>query len=129
MTDRLGSKHKKLTKQINSILKSTKTGKHRNTSPVVVEIHKTCTQSTLKIIVVVNVRVRANVVKVVVVIALSFETLGDPLRRRASVKPLTNWLTSMSFSSSPLCLAVHAGPRNGAILSPHARVDCWGRAS
>ena len=38
---------------------------------------------------VVNVKARANVVKVVVVVAVSFESLGDPLRRRPSVKPLT----------------------------------------
>jgi hypothetical protein len=30
LTDRLESKHKKLARQIDSILKSTKTGKHRN---------------------------------------------------------------------------------------------------
>jgi hypothetical protein len=39
--------------------------------------------------VVINVKIRANVVKVVVVIAVSVETLGDLLWRRAGVKPLT----------------------------------------
>jgi hypothetical protein len=65
------------------------------------------TQNALKNRVVVKVKVRANVVQVVVVIAVSFETLGNLLGRRASVKPLTKDCATITDDPFPDSQCAH----------------------